>query len=304
MNDRIAPSVLAVETVAVSTDTFHYEPVRREDFPVAYFFEDKGIWVNAHDDFEILYVEAGRIRLFVEDTQLIIRAGEAVVINPRCVHFGFLDAGTRHGVILCKDQITPKGAAFPDAQIFARIVRGELFFARRVLTRETDAEILQVIRSLLDAYRIQSSYWRAEVISYLFAFAAVCLRNGFLRADVASSGIHTDKTGSDIALYLQFTRYVNTHYDTPLALSSIAADLGVSESKLYKVCCSIQGYAPNTYILNRRMQEAERLLRTGEQNVTEICYACGFSSVSYFISRFRAVYGITPKQFRENCTEK
>ena len=84
------------DTVSVSADDFHYEDRSTFRFPTGYFFENKGIWVNAHDDFEILYVEAGRIRLYVEDTLLILRAGEATVINPRCVHFGFLDRGTRH----------------------------------------------------------------------------------------------------------------------------------------------------------------------------------------------------------------
>ncbi|MBQ3876845.1 MAG: AraC family transcriptional regulator [Prevotella sp.] len=35
--------------------------------------------------------------------------------------------------------------------------------------------------------------------------------------------------------------------------------------------------------------------------MSEICYATGFSSVSYFSRCFRAMYGVSPKQFRTSA---
>ena len=300
MSDRSTPPA----RVSICTDAFHYEDGRNNRFPVTLFFEDKGIWVNAHDDFEILYVKAGRIRLYVDDTLLILHAGEAAVIDPRSVHFGFLDAGTRHYAILCRDQPILRNDTFPEARVFEQIMHGELHFARRTLTQEQDPEIMDVIRQLTTVCRERDPYWRLTVMSLFYAFAAACLRSGFLSTQDSAPVQHTDTHKSDIALYLQFTQYVNQNYAMPLSVSSIAMELGVSESKLFKVCRSIQGYAPIVYILNRRLREAERLLRTGEKNITEVCYTCGFGTVSYFIARFRAKYGMTPKQFRESCTEK
>ncbi|WP_369598793.1 helix-turn-helix domain-containing protein [Enterococcus sp. S86.2] len=40
------------------------------------------------------------------------------------------------------------------------------------------------------------------------------------------------------------------------------------------------------------------LLET-QQDVVEICFATGFNNVSYFITRFKAKYTLTPFQFRK-----
>lgn len=46
-----------------------------------------------------------------------------------------------------------------------------------------------------------------------------------------------------------------------------------------------------------RLRRAAELLREGSMNVTEISYATGFSSVSYFSRCFRAMYGVPPTRF-------
>lgn len=291
------------DTVSLFSDDFHYEQ-HDTAFPHAFFWKNRGIWVNAHDDFEILYVETGRIRLYVDDTLMILHAGEAAVIDPRLVHFGFLDEGTQHGAILCRDQLALKGLPYPELQVFEQILRGELHFERRVLTPERDAKLLDVICRLLNVYREQNPYWRLSAVSLFCAFAEICLRTSFLSEREEQHTRHADTRKSDIALYLRFTEYVNRNYAAPLTLGDVAAELGISESKLYKICRSIQGISPVECILEWRLKQAERMLRGGDTSVTDICYACGFGTVSYFISRFREKYGVTPKQYREKCTEK
>ncbi|MBO5026016.1 MAG: helix-turn-helix domain-containing protein [Bacteroidaceae bacterium] len=46
-----------------------------------------------------------------------------------------------------------------------------------------------------------------------------------------------------------------------------------------------------------RLRCAAELLREGRMNITEISYAMGFSSVSYFSRCFRAMFGVPPTRF-------
>ena len=53
--------------------------------------------------------------------------------------------------------------------------------------------------------------------------------------------------------------------------------------------------------LKKALKKAKKLLIKKELNVTEICYECDFNSLSWFIKSFKKEFGITPKQYQQNC---
>ncbi|MGE7773942.1 AraC family transcriptional regulator [Chitinophaga sp. NPDC101104] len=48
-----------------------------------------------------------------------------------------------------------------------------------------------------------------------------------------------------------------------------------------------------------RISHATRLLIGKDDNITDICYACGFDNVSYFNRQFKIHQGITPREYRK-----
>ncbi len=52
------------------------------------------------------------------------------------------------------------------------------------------------------------------------------------------------------------------------------------------------------YLQNLRMEEAKRLLKTGNLPIYQIGLDCGFKSRTYFSSLFRKKTGLTPARFR------
>ena len=53
-----------------------------------------------------------------------------------------------------------------------------------------------------------------------------------------------------------------------------------------------------SYIRKCRLEYGMHLLLNSEQPVSDIAYAAGFSSTSYFIQNFRELTGTTPHQYR------
>ena len=60
------------------------------------------------------------------------------------------------------------------------------------------------------------------------------------------------------------------------------------------------GLTPRQFIAKTRIAAASRLLREGRQSIAEVALACGFYDHSAFTRAFRAVTGVTPRQFRES----
>ncbi|MET8159226.1 AraC family transcriptional regulator [Sphaerisporangium sp. NPDC005289] len=93
--------------------------------------------------------------------------------------------------------------------------------------------------------------------------------------------------------------HIDRHYQSKLDLDRLAAVAGIS--KFYFVRCfeSAYGETPNRYVLRRRLERAQDLLRFANLTVTEICMAVGFTSLGSFSSKFTQVVGESPSAYRD-----
>ncbi len=58
------------------------------------------------------------------------------------------------------------------------------------------------------------------------------------------------------------------------------------------------GETPYAYLMSRRIERAQALLRRGDMSVTEVCLAVGCTSLGSFSARFTQVVGATPTAYR------
>jgi AraC family transcriptional regulator, exoenzyme S synthesis regulatory protein ExsA len=59
------------------------------------------------------------------------------------------------------------------------------------------------------------------------------------------------------------------------------------------------GMAPGRWLLDRRLECSERLLKTTNMSVTDVVFECGFEQPSHFSRAFKAKYGRTPSEYRD-----
>lgn len=76
--------------------------------------------------------------------------------------------------------------------------------------------------------------------------------------------------------------------------------LGLNEKVLSKEVKALTGKTPKTYIDNRIILEAKRLLSYSDVSVKEICFSLGFDEPTNFNKFFRKHTGTTPMHFRES----
>ena len=102
--------------------------------------------------------------------------------------------------------------------------------------------------------------------------------------------------------FLQAKRYLDKHAGEPmLQLREVAVALLITPNHLNKLFRQNLGCSVRDYLMNRRMDKAERLLKESEQSIGQVADACGFSSANYFIRQFRKRNGLTPRAFRQNA---
>lgn len=92
--------------------------------------------------------------------------------------------------------------------------------------------------------------------------------------------------------------YLDRHFKEPLRVLGLAKMAGVSPSTLSRRFKKATGVGLEFYLQNLRLEEARRLLRTGNLPVSQIAKACGFKSASYFIRVFGQKEGLSPQKYR------
>lgn len=111
----------------------------------------------------------------------------------------------------------------------------------------------------------------------------------------------TDTLASDDPLVRKVLLYIRDNLSHSFGAEQIADALQVSRSVLDKVCATRLGHSIGQEILQRRLDEAQRLLKKTSDTVDEIAHQTGFCSAAYFILKFRKAYGLTPHKFQVAC---
>lgn len=96
------------------------------------------------------------------------------------------------------------------------------------------------------------------------------------------------------------TEWVEKELQNPITLEQLAGISGLSLSNFKRVFKEVAGITPHAYILRKRIDRAQELLRKGDSTVTEIAFACSFSSSQYFATTFKRITGMTPNDVLQN----
>ncbi len=90
--------------------------------------------------------------------------------------------------------------------------------------------------------------------------------------------------------------------DEEFSVETLAAQLAVHRSQLYKRLRQLTGHSPAALIAKLRLERAAALLRSEEASVSEVAYAAGFNSVAHFSRCFSKRFGQSPSAWRRRGT--
>lgn len=93
--------------------------------------------------------------------------------------------------------------------------------------------------------------------------------------------------------------YVEEHLDVGLTLGQLAAVAHLSAYHFARQFKVATGQSPHQYVISRRIERAQRLLRQDHDiSLAEIAACAGFSDQSHFSHHFKRLIGATPRRFR------
>ena len=92
--------------------------------------------------------------------------------------------------------------------------------------------------------------------------------------------------------------YIESNFDQKISLDSLAAMTGLSRDHFARAFHQSVGMPPHSYLLRRRLDQVERLLRETQLPLSQIALATGFSDQSHLARHFRRQTGMSPSHAR------
>jgi AraC family transcriptional regulator len=92
--------------------------------------------------------------------------------------------------------------------------------------------------------------------------------------------------------------YITAHLAQPLTLADLAALVPMDPYRFLKTFRQALGVTPHQYLLARRMERAQALLKDSTLPITTVAFQVGFHTPSHFTWHFHRQTGVTPTAYR------
>ena len=148
---------------------------------------------------------------------------------------------------------------------------------------------------------VAQAYLNQERFSNLFCVGQACLMfhqilNAVpVRAITREERISQEKRNKRLTSLI---RFVDENYMHKIRLSDFAEAEGFSMSYLSHFIKSTLNQSFQEYVNSVRVNCACKLISGGEEKLTAVCIASGFSDYRYFSSAFKRQFGMTPEQYK------
>ena len=153
-------------------------------------------------------------------------------------------------------------------------------------------------KSLLE---VAQAYLNREQFGNLFCIGQACLifyrilSAVPVRTITREERINQEKRNKRLTSLI---RFVDENYMHKIRLSDFAEAEGFSMSYLSHFIKSTLNQSFQEYVNSVRINCACKLISGGEEKLTAVCMASGFSDYRYFSSAFKKQFGMTPEQYK------
>ena len=236
-------------------------------------------------DLIVLYVLEGEMTVRYYGDRIRMSKDDILLIN----------SGMEYGISGARDCIY--GTASFSIGIISQIMDKKSLMlyvdsARDVL--HTYQDLRDILQEMTAEYILHAHRTRAAMDSLMLRLLD-CLIEHY---QLGQGQIEADENDTD-ARMRQMMQYIINHIHDEISLSDLANEMFVSTSTLSRIFKKNTGMYFADYVMRLRVRTSLGLLRTSEQNLTQIAMNCGFSTSAAFNRSFKKVTGMMPSEYRK-----
>lgn len=258
--------------------------------------------IHCHPEFELNYIERGAgVRRTVGDNTEVIGDLDLVLITGSDLeHVWEQGSCTSNDIREITIQFTAD--ILPDV-----LLRRNQFTTIRLMLERARCGLAFPVQTIMRVYSRLDS-----LISHQKGFRAVLEFYDILyelslseeARQLSSSAFARAGTRSESRRVAKVQDYIARHFHDDIRAEQLADLIGMSTAAFSRFFRQRTGRTLSSYIIEMRIGTAARLLVDSTRTVAEVCYDCGFNTLSNFNRLFRKYKGCSPTEFRESYRKK
>ena len=264
-------------------------------------------------DHVFTYIASGQGDFIIDGNHYTLKTGDVIIIPPLkthiiisqgfeplvqyIMHFDFFEKEERIG-LQHKNISEEVSYRIPDEEKFLN----EVLVTEINMTDRTDISriYLSMLREFEDRKPCRNVLLKAgcmQLLTYTF--------RSYMSEDRIYLRTQPKQTKSWIHIE-NAIKYINEcKLDYELDNDTIAEQIGISPNYLTRIFQEHLGMSLHRYIINVKIERAQKNMLSGNVNITEAAEEAGFSSVHVFSKTFKNLFGISPSEFlNQNCGTK
>ncbi len=260
-----------------------------------------------HDHYQICYVVNGNITHCQGNDSVSLTKGDTYIVSPGFVHkLRFEDECTE--LIMLDFSISLLQADFRQSYAFRFLQDLQAHHDTGVIPLQLTPDKNQ--RCSLEAlFQCLLRQQEANCPPELSAAASLVAAIVYLLAQCYYENPISKRQPWNTADSEQILRrcivYVNTHYTKTLSAESLARKFGLSQSTLSAAFQQQTGLPVHKYIVQKRIQKAQMLIRSQEDMaLSDVAAKCGYTDNSTFYRNFLKITGVSPAKYKELCHDR
>ena len=241
--------------------------------------------LHIHEEIEIINVTEGAAVIYLDGNEHLIREGETLFISPWCAHRAVIMPGKFAYSCICFDST----------------LLGDLFEAKLIASGEKNLPAVINSESVSESVKNIVNYFKKADKGWAYQARGEILK---IFGEIVSDELLGDiKRTTDGDFCLKVYGYIKDNFKEEITSRDCADSLHMDQSifcRKFKLCF---GATFSQYLCAFRLERAKQLLEVGAYSVTEVGNMTGFTGTSYFIMKFKQIYGTTPYKTRRKQHE-
>ena len=260
--------------------TLPYDNNKRESIFACERFLDKNFQVHSHNFFEIEFLVEGSGKQIINDKEYLWVPGSIAFFSPTDFHEIIVDSPMRYYNISFDFELVSK-------EIIKKMMDVE---ENMMCSSDIEKEHFEKIASMLvDAVKFPLMFNTEYAVSLLNSF--------LIGINQMSKRVLNLKT--QLPAIKQAVLFMHANFSNKITLSDIAKSVHLSPSYFSELFREKSGITVSQYLLELRIDYAKKLLDSTNDSITDICFACGFTSLSNFMKNFKKTTNTSPLKYRK-----
>ena len=265
----------------------YYDNINRKyNNQIKHEFDDQ--W---HEFTEIVYVITGIVNQRINGQTYTMKKGDLAFINGLDLHSLYLHQ--KMDIELLIMQIPPSFISLYYREFWNNRIVSNFF--PYIDNDKVCMELQKCIVSILDEFKSKKPAYGYYLASYIYKLLGIIYRNTKFIDSNKEEYMQQKLLLERISPAIE---YIYKNFDNDITIAQLSSLTGICKQHFCKCFKKATKYTFTQYLNDIRILFAKELLLTTDKNVTEIAFASGFSSVSYFNRVFKKKCGVCPLEFR------